>query len=198
MEPNKTQKNMETEMTNSEKLMPGAFLAFERENRGITIEYIAGKLNLRTQVLQYLEADEYHLLPQPVFVNGYIRAYCKLLDIHQVDELIQAYAINHPQEVKMEKTLYQNSSPTEVHTEHWLHWVTVGLTVITITAVGLWWFQNKGTEDVLSQSWRQAPKSHKNAMVEHEANMNLTDISKMRQMLNYTSDNEPLTVKSAD
>ena len=54
---------------------PGAGLARVREKLNISQEYIADKLHLRVAVIELLEADDYDNMPEPVFIEGYLRAY---------------------------------------------------------------------------------------------------------------------------
>ena len=123
---------------------PGSYLAAEREKRGISIEHIANKLNLRSQVLLHLEADEYDALPQPVFVKGYIRAYCKHLDLNCADELIKAYVAFMPLEPKFERRMWQSQLPKESESsERWLRWVMTLFAGAVLVAVGMWWYENK-------------------------------------------------------
>lgn len=58
---------------------PGEQLASIRQQKGYTVEYVANKLHLRARIIELIESNEFHLLPEPVFVKGYLRAYAKLL-----------------------------------------------------------------------------------------------------------------------
>ena len=62
-------------------IYPGQHLAKEREEQNLTQEYVASKLHLRVKMVGLLEEDSYAELPQPVFVQGYLRAYAKLLNV---------------------------------------------------------------------------------------------------------------------
>lgn len=165
---------------------PGSFLASEREKRGISVEYIANKLNLRAQVLLHLESDNYGELPNPVFVKGYIRAYCKCLDI-SADPVIEAYNAICPKEVRFEKPLWQNQAGDE-KAEKWLHWMTAGFAVVAIVSVSMWWFENKSNESIIPSQWRQTAQQESKSpaqqvQVSDSTDVKLTDLSKMRQML---------------
>ena len=60
---------------------PGVQLASIRQQKGYTVEYVANKLHLRVRIIELIENSEFNLLPEPVFVKGYLRAYSKLLGI---------------------------------------------------------------------------------------------------------------------
>lgn len=69
------------ETRNNEITNPGYELAALRQQRGYSIEYVASKLHLRARIIELIEAGDFDLLPQPVFVKGYLRAYSKLLGV---------------------------------------------------------------------------------------------------------------------
>lgn len=125
----------------SDIVQPGAYLASEREKRGVSLEQIATKLNLRVQVLSYLEADQYDLLPQPVFVQGYIRAYCKYLGIAP-ETAIEAYLTVKPQEQRSDKYLWQNQEHPNKN-ERWLYWMTLAFIIVSVISVSMWVYENK-------------------------------------------------------
>ncbi len=61
--------------------LPWETLKEKREQKGLTIEEVADRLKVSKKYLLLLEKGELSGLPEPVFVKGYIRAYCKLLEI---------------------------------------------------------------------------------------------------------------------
>lgn len=60
---------------------PGARLAAGRQERGWTIEQVAGQLNLAPRQVIALEADDYPSLPGMATARGFVRQYAKLLKI---------------------------------------------------------------------------------------------------------------------
>lgn len=174
---------------------PGSYLAAEREKRGISIEHIANKLNLRSQVLIHLEADEYDALPQPVFVKGYIRAYCKHLDLNCADELIKAYVAFMPLEPKFERQMWQTQLPKESESsERWLKWIMTLFAGAALVAVGLWWYENKPKDGYIPAQLLQqddATEKMKAAALQNENTQTIesaSDLSTVRQEL----DNKPI------
>lgn len=133
---------------------PGAYLSQEREKRGISIEQVANTLHLRVQVLKHLEADEYQHLPQEVFVQGYIRGYCKFLSI-PADEIIESYLKIKPQASRGERGLWQNSQPNLIN-DKWMHWISAGLFIVVVGAASMWLFQNKINPPPVVDQWRQS------------------------------------------
>ena len=63
-------------------IKPGARLHNARVAANLSIEEVARNLNLKAATIENLEAEEYHKLPGPTFVRGYLKAYARLLGIH--------------------------------------------------------------------------------------------------------------------
>ena len=191
-------------LTNSESdvinptTKPGSYLAAERERKGISIEHLANKLNLRVQVLMHLEADEYHQLPHPVFVKGYIRAYCKHLDLACADELVKVYASFMPAEPKFERQMWQNPAPRESESsERWLHWVAGLFASAAIVAIGLWWYENKPKDGYIPKQLIQSVSNEQAqaaAIQNEKTDVQVTDLSKMRNLLNSRTVEQNITV----
>ena len=66
---------------------PGIRLQTRRLKNEWSIEDVAADLNLRMEVISALEADDYSKLPERTYVRGYLRAYARLLGIHEEDVL---------------------------------------------------------------------------------------------------------------
>ena len=67
---------------------PGIRLQTRRLKNEWSIEDVAADLNLRIEVIVALEADDYSKLPERTYVRGYLRAYARLLGIHE-DEVLE-------------------------------------------------------------------------------------------------------------
>lgn len=59
----------------------GQILKEEREAKYYTLDEIEKATKIRKELLEALEADEYHKLPPPTFVQGFIKNYGKFLDL---------------------------------------------------------------------------------------------------------------------
>lgn len=62
-------------------VLPGLKMRKARTEMSISVEEAAASLGLTERVLKALEADDYSKLPAPVYVRGYIKSYCSLLNI---------------------------------------------------------------------------------------------------------------------
>lgn len=78
----------------------GTYLKQNREAKGITLEHIAGITKIPQSSLRYLEEGELERLPSPVFVRGFIRACCQVLQI----EAGHALALYHTEETAQAAT----------------------------------------------------------------------------------------------
>lgn len=157
---------------------PGQQLSIARKALGITCDQVAEKLHLRTKIIELLEADEYELLPEPVFIKGYMRAFAKILDISP-EPIIAAFNLNHvAEDHKIDRTLWQSSRNTH-NGEKILKSCTAIFAVIVLISVVMWWHKNKDSEtsisEVVSQTSTEVGKI--------ESDIKLTDLSKMRSLL---------------
>lgn len=75
-----------------EDITLGTYLRTERERKNIPLEAIARATKITLKNLEALERDEFHLLPPPVFVRGFLRAYAHQvgLDAYKVLEMYES------------------------------------------------------------------------------------------------------------
>ncbi|NUN13296.1 MAG: helix-turn-helix domain-containing protein [Myxococcales bacterium] len=81
----------------------GKLLATLRGKKGKTLEEIAALTRIPRNSLVSLEADAFDVLPAPVYVKGFIRAYCQVLGADPA-EMIRAYEAQLFQETPVELT----------------------------------------------------------------------------------------------
>lgn len=159
---------------------PGAQLSLHRIQKGYTLEYVASKLHLRVRLLELLEADQYEQMPEPVFIKGYVRAYAKLLHISP-DPLIEVFNNHYVIEHDVERALWQNRREVN-KAEHVVRWVTGIFALMVIAAVAIWWQTNKETQHMFSRH-TQVEQAKVAVNNQSEAEIRLTDLSKMRSIL---------------
>ena len=58
----------------------GSYLRALREKKNVSVEEIAQATRVSVRQLQALESDDVSSLPAPVFVRGFIRAFCRFLE----------------------------------------------------------------------------------------------------------------------
>ena len=161
---------------------PGARLASVRLQQGYSREYVAGKLHLRVRVIELLESDDYHSLPEPVFIKGYLRAYAKLLCVLPEPLLETFHLLYKPEPRPQEKALWQSRrEPNKA--EHAIRWLTGFFAAIVLMAVAMWWYTNKDNERLFPANVSHAEASPNKS----ETEIRLTDLSKMRSLLSSRS-----------
>jgi hypothetical protein len=70
---------------------PGRFLEAIRERRGISREEIAHETKIRVWLLEQLEHENFHKLPAPVYVRGFVLQVATLLGVADPEELARSY-----------------------------------------------------------------------------------------------------------
>ncbi len=68
----------------------GTRLRAARKQRNLVIEQVARELHLDVAVIEALENDNQAALPAPIFVQGYVRSYARLVGLPE-DELVRSY-----------------------------------------------------------------------------------------------------------
>ena len=81
---------------------PGIRLRELREAKGVSLDDIARSTRVGRRHLEALETDSWGELPAPVFVKGFIRAYCEFLDASP-DEALGLYREASGEPVKHER-----------------------------------------------------------------------------------------------
>lgn len=180
------------EVTNTEIDNPGAQLANLREQKGYSIDYVANKLHLRARIIELIESGEFHLLPEPVFVKGYLRAYSKLLGVSP-EPFLSVFNTQYTFEKKPEKALWQ--SKRESHkAEHFIRWFTLLFAIGVLVAVGIWWQKNRDSQPVYSvkKTVTDLSLNQSSATDQTTNELKLTDLSKMHSLLTPAASMSPL------
>jgi len=77
----------------------GTRLRAARKQRSLGIEDVARDLHLDIAIIEAIESDNQAALPAPIFVQGYLRSYARLVDL-PAEELVRSYgaqAVQPPQ-----------------------------------------------------------------------------------------------------
>lgn len=165
------------ELNQNEIDNPGLQLASIRLQRGFSIEYVASKLHLRVRIIELLENGDFNLLPEPVFIKGYLRAYAKLLGVAP-EPFLAVFNQQNTFETKTERALWQ--SKRESHKgEHLLRLITIVFALGVMVAVGVWWQKNRDTQQAY-----MPPETTSDVSLNQPSNeIKLTDLSKMQSLL---------------
>jgi cytoskeletal protein RodZ len=71
----------------------GNILRDAREMKGLTVAEVQERTRISAHYLEAMEQGEYHLLPTPVHVRGFLRNYARFLDLDP-DPLLERYEAN--------------------------------------------------------------------------------------------------------
>ena len=63
---------------------PGRILRAAREELGYSLEQVAQELHLRPSVVLAMEEEKYDDFTSDVFLKGYFRSYCRMVNLHEV------------------------------------------------------------------------------------------------------------------
>ncbi|WP_194723023.1 helix-turn-helix domain-containing protein [Noviherbaspirillum malthae] len=122
---------------------PGARLAACRQERGWTIEQVAGQLNLAPRQVVAIEADDYPSLPGMAIVRGFVRQYAKLLKIDAAPllaslggETVLAHEPIRPrQNLSTPFSEARLPSMTNSRSKVSAKWIMAGIVVVAVGAV---------------------------------------------------------------
>lgn len=67
----------------------GEYFKREREQRGIKLQSVFEATRVPLKYLKAIEADDYAVLPNTVFVKGYIKSYCKFVGIDPNEAILK-------------------------------------------------------------------------------------------------------------
>jgi cytoskeleton protein RodZ len=136
---NENNKN-EAEMDPKVDIGPGIQLRKARERQGLDQAKMAAQLHLSQAMIAALESDDFEKLPGPVFVQGYLRKYARLLGVSE-EAVIKAYQGLFP--ISDELTIrggQRQGLGRELHSGHGVvRYVTWGILLIMAVLVFFWW-----------------------------------------------------------
>lgn len=80
---------------------PGRILKAAREELKLSIDQIADELHLRSAVVEAMENENYEAFTGDVFLKGYFRSYCRLVNLHEqrMVEILDEQLANRQEEI---------------------------------------------------------------------------------------------------
>lgn len=73
----------------------GSRLSEERQNRSVSLQQVAAKTYIPLRLLNAIEAGRLDLLPEPVFIQGFIRRYADMLGLDGIS-ISKEFSVNPP------------------------------------------------------------------------------------------------------
>ena len=141
-----SENNNENDILNEQESLTvdiGQHLKNARENIGIDINEMSRRTKIGTTMLSLLEQGDLHALPNKAYVTGYVKAYCKELNINfeqTLDLLSETYVkleITNNYESTVEK-FYENESSQLINYKSFL----IPFALILITGALYFTFKN--------------------------------------------------------
>ena len=131
--------NKKTEQ-NSEKPMlgPGERLQAARISVGMTLEDVANKMHLSSEILNSLEENDFDDITAPIFVKGYLRAYARLVNVDE-NEIIDQYS-NFYTDGDPPISTIRNTMPEINADDARVKWTTYLVIFVLITLLFMWWW----------------------------------------------------------
>ena len=118
----------------------GKYLVQAREQHRLSQEQMAKRLNLTVQKLDDLEHARLEKLGPPIFVKGYVKAYCKVVGLDH-KELLEGYDPQDDSEQIAAMQSFSRRTEKEAHDSR-LMLVSYIILAIVIGSSALWFWQN--------------------------------------------------------
>lgn len=112
----------------------GKILKKTREKKGLSLEEVASQTRIHHDVLKNLEDDNFHLLPSPAYVKGFLKRYGEYLGL-QSGPLIEEYLSTHPREPEQILVLKGKKIP-RFRSDKFIVWGALGAVLIIILISG--------------------------------------------------------------
>lgn len=98
-------------------LRPGQIFQYCRTRRGLSIAEVAKETSISSKYIRAMESDNFHLIPNQVYLKGYIKIYCQFLDILQEPIMAKYSKLESDMKQNIEKlpTPYRESLSPEGH-----------------------------------------------------------------------------------
>ncbi|WP_462170200.1 RodZ domain-containing protein [Pseudoalteromonas xiamenensis] len=124
----------------------GQTLAQARANRNISVDFIATQLKITPQQIERIEADDYLTLGPETFVRGYIKAYCRIVELNQ-DEVFALY-VDHPVPEKSRRMKSFSRRTEKEANDSRLMWVSYAILALVIGSSIFWWWQTTSSSEI--------------------------------------------------
>ncbi len=135
-------------MSESGQRLVGQILREAREAQGMTQEDAAVRLRLMQRQVEAMETDDFESLGQPVFARGFVRNYARLLGL--APEALLARMEGAP----AEPAAVSPAAPPQPHSwlsSPWLILLLLGLLLLVVAPLSLYWWLNSEGGDGPSQ-----------------------------------------------
>ena len=123
---------------------PGKILRTAREEMKLSLDQVADQLHLRPSVVEALEREDYSEFTSDVFLKGYFRSYCRLVNLHEgrmVELLDRSRVMAGSDPVSAEQG---QQAGTRLLARNWFKYFVAAIIAVVIVAAGLSVWQSLG------------------------------------------------------
>lgn len=124
----------------------GAVLKTSRENKKLTLEEVALRVNIPLKHLKSLENEAYDQLPGMPFAKGYLRSYAKVLGLN-ADALIAQF-VDEAASQADSRVASINKVGQQVHVGHPIMRISLIFFVVALLGVSFWWWQTQTSVNI--------------------------------------------------
>jgi cytoskeleton protein RodZ len=192
--------NEDNTQPQSDERSVGQILKTHRENANISLAKIASLLKLTESQVQHIENDEYHLLGAKTFVKGYIKNYCRTLNIDSTAILAMLPAFS-TSDKPVDMQSFSRRTEKEAHDSR-LMTVSYLILAIVIGSSAVWWWQNATPIDEqtntinANNSFITQQQENTKRLAEAADEVQLDDVEPAQQT-NSALQNEQQTIQAA-
>ena len=192
--------NEDNTQPQSDEPSVGQILKTHRENANISLAKIASLLKLTESQVQHIEDDEYHLLGAKTFVKGYIKNYCRTLNIDSTAILAMLPAFS-TSDKPVDMQSFSRRTEKEAHDSR-LMTVSYLILAIVIGSSAVWWWQNATPIDEqtntinANNSFITQQQENTKRLAEAADEVQLDDVEPAQQT-NSALQNEQQTIQAA-
>ncbi len=130
-----------------QELAPSAVsarLVQAREAKGLSQKDVADQLFLTTTFIRYLDAGEFHKIPKPAFIKGYLRSYARVVEL-EGDDLVEMFESeqNIPQQPPRIVDVTKGTSPPTGFAGPIVQTGVIGLVGVLLVMAIVWWIASE-------------------------------------------------------
>ncbi len=151
-------KNAHQENIEQGQMPPGKLLASERKKQGVDEEQAADALKITVSRLKSIECDDFRGFPSDTYIRGYLRNYCRFLNIDETAILDSYTAINPPADPFAQEG-HEHSHSTHNPNKHKSWWVVYAVLVLLFLLWALsYWLLGSSKDTVLIPAQDDVPE----------------------------------------
>jgi cytoskeleton protein RodZ len=134
-----------TDMQRPGGIGPGERLQAARIKKGLSLEDVASRMHLSSNILEAIEDNNFDVITAPIFVKGYLRAYARIVSLNE-DEMIQQYVDFYSEEDPPINST-SNMVPELSATDARIKWTTYFVILVLGVLLAAWWWNKQEDQE---------------------------------------------------